>query len=183
MVSVISYLQLDLFWNQQPLQEKKSCCLFACLFLCVFLGIKNICYALPCHYLRGLVQSNVSHSLEWPLHRKCTRLYYVIYYILLLNWYEPHISWKLIWKLAQKRTQQCVKKISEGAFLIMIYHEIFLNFMDDIGLNHTGNEFPDWIDRTGHPNLQDRSCQTGLNPVNTYLKILPTKYELSILIR
>ena len=100
-------------------QGKKSCCLFACLFLCVFPVVKNICYTIPCHYLRGLVQSNVSHSLEWPLHRKCTRLYYVIY-ILLLNWYEPHISWKLIWKLAQKRAQQWVKIISEGAFLIFL---------------------------------------------------------------
>ena len=130
-VSVILYLRLGLYWSQQPLQEKKIL-LSLCLSLCVFPVVKNICYTLPCHYLRGLVQANVSHSLEWPLHRKCTRLYYVIY-ILLLNWYEPHISWKLIWKLAQKRAQQWVNIISEGAFLIfllMIYHEIFLNFMD-----------------------------------------------------
>ena len=34
-----------------------------------------------------------------------------------------------------------------------------------IGLDRTGHmSFPTGPDRIGHPNLPDRSCQTGLNP-------------------
>ena len=45
-------------------------------------------------------------------------------------------------------------------------------------------EFPDWtgLDRTGHPNLQDRSCRTRLN-LDLYFTYQVYKYRLSILIR
>ena len=128
--------------------KRKSCCLFACLFLCVF--PVNICYTLPCHYLRGLVQSNVSHSLEWPLHRKWTRFYYVIY-ILLLNWYEPHICILKADLKASTKTDTAMSEHNFGRsvpyfFSLMIYDEIIINFMNSSYSRVRDKRTPTFID-------------------------------------